>query len=256
MTEPEIEIMPSEELGEDKRFKKLPNYEILFKPPFTMCILGGIGAGKTSFAWSMMNKMYKNYFDELVVVSGTIDSKKTWEGVNQRLVLYLDNFDDDAMMDYIKELEKTQEERKAKGKFPLRCALLLDDIVFEGFNRNRVGTLEKLLMTCRHYNISVVLLLQHTKMISAAMRAQIFHFIVFRLSALDLEKFSIEHSNLLNNNEFKEMYYDIQKQGKHEFLIVDYKKTMENRFSHRFTKPIDISLYKTTGNQFKKISND
>jgi hypothetical protein len=160
------------------------------------------------------------------------------------LALFLNDFDDDAMMDYIKDLEKTQEERKAKGKFPLRVCILLDDIVFEGFNRNRVGTLEKLLMVTRHYNITVILLLQHTKMISAAMRNQIFHWIVFRLTAVDLEKFSVEHSNLLNKDEFKEMYNDVQKKGKHEFLIVDYKKDMMNRFSHRFTTPIDISQYK------------
>jgi len=241
--EPYIEVMPSEEYGVDKRFLKLPDNEILFKPPFTMAAIGTIGAGKTSFAYTLMNKLYKNYFDELVVVCGTIDSKSAWEKVNQRAVLFLNNFDDEAMMDYIKELEKTQEERKEKGKFPLRVCLLLDDIVFEGFNRNRVGVLEKLLMTCRHYNISVILLLQHTKMISAAMRNQIFHWIVFRLTAVDLEKFATEHSNLLNQKQFIEMYNDVQMKGKHEFLIVDYKKDVANRFSHRFTSPINISEY-------------
>ena len=243
MAEPKIEIMPSEEYGVDKRFLKLPDNEILFKPPFTMACIGTIGAGKTSFAYTLMNKLYKNYFDELVVVCGTIDSKSTWEKVNQRTVLFLNSFDDEAMMEYIKDLEKVQEERKEKGKFPLRVCLLLDDIVFEGFNRNRVGTLEKLLMTCRHYNISVILLLQHTKMISAAMRNQIFHWIVFRLTAVDLEKFAVEHSNLLNQKQFIEMYNDIQLKGKHEFLIVDYKKDVANRFSHRFTTPINISEY-------------
>jgi len=243
MAEPKIEIMPSEEYGVDKRFLKLPDHEILFKPPFTMACIGTIGAGKTSFAYTLMNKLYKNYFDELVVVCGTIDSKKTWENVNQRTVLFLNSFDDEAMMEYIKDLEKVQEERKEKGKFPLRCCLLLDDIVFEGFNRNRVGTLEKLLMTCRHYNISVILLLQHTKMISAAMRNQIFHWIVFRLTAVDLEKLAVEHSNLLNQKQFIEMYNDIQMKGKHEFLIVDYKKDAADRFSYRFTTPINISEY-------------
>ena len=241
--EPEIDVMPSENYGVDKRFLKLPNNEILFKPPFTMACIGAIGAGKTSFAYTLMNKLYKNYFDELVVVCGTIDSKKTWENVNQRLVLFLDNFDDEAMMDYIKDLEKTQEERKEKGKFPLRVCLLLDDVVFEGFNRNRVGTLEKLLMTCRHYNITVILLLQHTKMISAAMRNQIFHWVVFRLTAVDLDKFAEEHSNLLTQKEFKEMYNDIQKKGKHEFLVVNYKKDVAERFSHRFLGAIDITTY-------------
>ena len=243
MTEPKIEIMPSEEYGVDKRFLKLPDNEILFKPPFTMCCVGSIGTGKSSFAYTLMNKLYKNYFDEFVVICGTIDSKATWEKVNQRTVLFLNAFDDDAMMEYIKDLEKVQEERKEKGKFPLRVCLLLDDIVFEGFNRNRVGTLEKLLMVTRHYNITVILLLHHTKMISAAMRNQIFYWIVFRLTAVDLEKFAVEHSNLLNQKQFIEMYNDIQKKGKHEFLIVDYKKDMMNRFSHRFTTPINISEY-------------
>ena len=242
--EPEIEIMPSENYGEDKRFLKLPNHEILFKPPFTMACVGSIGAGKTSFAWTLINKLYKNYFSEFIVVSGTIDSKDAWEKVNQKTVLFLNDFDDEAMMDYIRDLEKTQEERKANGKSRIRSCLLLDDIIFDGFSARRVGTLEKLLMTCRHYNISVILLLQHTKMISAAMRNQIFYWIVFRLTALDLEKFATEHSNLLTKDEFKEMYNDIQKKGKHEFLIVDYKKDMINRFSHRFTTPIDISQYK------------
>ena len=243
MTEPKIEIMPSEEYGVDKRFLKLPDNEILFKPPFTMCCVGSIGTGKSSFAYTLMNKLYKNYFDEFVVICGTIDSKATWEKINQRTVLFLNAFDDDAMMEYIKDLEKTQEERKEKGKFPLRVCILLDDIVFEGFNRNRVGTLEKLLMVTRHYNITVILLLQHTKMISAAMRNQIFYWIVFRLTAVDLEKFAVEHSNLLNQKQFINMYNDVQMKGKHEFLIVDYKKPIQDRFSHRFTTPINISEY-------------
>ena len=243
MTEPKIEIMPSEEYGVDKRFLKLPDNEILFKPPFTMCCVGSIGTGKSSFAYTLMNKLYKNYFDEFVVICGTIDSKATWEKINQRTVLFLNAFDDDAMMEYIKDLEKVQEERKEKGKFPLRVCLLLDDIVFEGFNRNRVGTLEKLLMVTRHYNITVILLLQHTKMISAAMRNQIFYWIVFRLTAVDLEKFAVEHSNLLNQKQFINMYNDVQMKGKHEFLIVDYKKPIQDRFSHRFTTPINISEY-------------
>ena len=80
-------------------------------------------------------------------------------------------------------------------------------------------------------------------MISAAMRNQIYHWIVFRLTAVDLEKFAVEHSNLLNQKQFIEMYNDIQMKGKHEFLIVDYKKDVTNRFSHRFTTPINISEY-------------
>jgi hypothetical protein len=114
----------------------------------------------------------------------------------------------------------------------------------EGFNKHRIGTLENLIMTCRHYNITIVLALQHSKQVSSAMRNQIFYWIIFRLTQNDLDKIAMEHSNLLSTDQFINMYNDIQKQGKHEFLIVDYKKDIQNRFSHRFTNQINIEDYR------------
>lgn len=247
MQEPSIEPIPSEDLGEDKRFKKLPDHELLFPPPFTMCTLGAIGSGKTSFVYTLVNKLYKNYFDECVIICGTIDSKESWEKVNQKNVLFLNVFDDKAFKDYINEIEETNEERKKKNKFPLRVLLVLDDIVMEGFNRQRAGTLESLLMTCRHYFISVVFCLQHSKQISAAMRNQIFYWVILRLTANDLEKVADEHSNLLTSKNFIKMYNEYQQKGKHEFIIINYKRPMMERFQHRFTKIINIKKYLTAG---------
>ncbi len=241
--EPLIEPIPSEILPPDKRFEKLPNKDMLFPPPFTMCVLGAIGGGKTSFTYTLINKLYKNYFDEAVIVCATIDSKESWEKVNQRNVLFLNVFDDEAFNNYIMELEEEQEKRKAKGKFPLRVVLVLDDLVMEGFNKNRAGTLEKLLMTCRHYFISVILCLQHSKQISAAMRNQIYYWVLLRLTAIDLHKIAEEHSNLLGKEQFINMYNDVQSKGKFEFLIINYKRPMRERFQHRFTKTINISKY-------------
>lgn len=245
MCEPIIEPIPSEDLGEDKRFKKLPQHELLFPPPFTMCAIGAIGSGKTSFVYTLVNKLYKNYFDECVVICHTIDSKDSWEKVHQKNVLFLNVFDDKAFQEYIDEIEETNEERKSKGKFPLRVLLVLDDIVMEGFNKNRAGTLERLLMTCRHYFISVVFCLQHSKQISAAMRNQIFYWVILRLTANDLEKVAEEHSNLLTTKQFIKMYNEYQQKGKHEFIIINYKRPMMERFQHRFTKIINLKKYLT-----------
>ena len=146
MSEPTIDVMPSEIIGIDKRFVKLPNNEVLFKPPFTLCTIGAIGSGKTSFLYSLVNSMYKKYYDEVIIFCGTLDSKAAWEGINQRNVLFSSTFDDEIIMNYIKEIERVQEERKKKNKYPLRILMLLDDVVFEGYNKNRAGTLEKLCM--------------------------------------------------------------------------------------------------------------
>jgi len=241
--EPEIRPIPSEDIGEDKRFLKLKHHEILFKPPFTCATIGSIGTGKSSFAYSLVNDLYSNYFDEVVVLCSTVDSKSSWENVKQKRVVFLDQYDETSFHTYIKQLEEDQEARKKKGKFPIRVLLVMDDIVFENFNKNKSGVLERLMMTCRHYFVSILLMLQHSKQISPAMRNQIMFWVLFRLTTNDLKKVSSEHGNLLTNDEFEHMYHDVQQKGKHEFLIINYKKPMNERFSHRFTQTIDQSKY-------------
>jgi len=242
--EPEILPIPSEELPEDKKFKKLAHSSVLFKPPFTAVVCGAIGSGKSSFGFSLLDKHYKNYFDEVVVLCGTIDSKPSWEGMKQKKIVFLNAFDESDFKNYISQLEADQEERKAKGKFPIRVCLVMDDVVFDGFNKNRAGMLEKLMMTCRHYFISIILMLQHTKQVSPAMRNQIMYWILFRLTANDARKVANEHGNFLTDDEFLAMYQNIMAKGKHEFLIIDYKAPMEERFRHRFTKILKLSTDK------------
>ena len=242
--EPVISPIPSEDIGIDKRFLKLKHHDVLMKPPFTCAVIGAISAGKTSFGYTAMNDLYANYFDEVVVICGTIDSKDSWEKIKQRNVVFLNSFHDEAFQEYLHDIEKVQEERKEKGKYPLRIALILDDIVFEGMNKHRQGLIDKLFMTCRHFNISIIIMLQHSKQISAGMRNQIMYWILFRVTANDLEKISSEHGNLLNDKQFQNMYNDIQKKGKYEFIMIDYKSPLETRFRHRFYTIIDQEKYK------------
>ena len=240
--EPEINPILSELLPPDKRFAKLKNNKVLFKPPFTMAVLGAIGSGKSSFTYSLINDHYKGYYDEVVIICGTIDSKSSWENINQKRVVFLDGFDEESFTEYIAKLQDDQEERKAKGKFPIRVLLILDDCVFDNFNKNK-GVLEKLFMTCRHFFISIILCLQHSKMVLPAIRNQIFYWVLFRLTTNDQKKVAVEHSNLLNTDQFEKMYLDVMKKGKHEFLVIDYKEPLETRFKHRFTTTIDLEDY-------------
>jgi len=234
--EPEIHPIPSENIGEDKKFDKLPHKDVLFKPPFTCAVIGAIGSGKSSFGFSLLDKHYKNYYDEVVVLCGTIDSKESWENIHQKNVLFLNAFEENAFEEYLDNLEADQEERKKKGKYPFRCCLVMDDIVFQGFNKHKAGTLDRLFMTCRHFNITVIIMLQHSKQISASMRNQIMYWVLFRMTQNDMEKIADEHSNFLTSDQFKSLYQSIIAKGRHEFMIIDYKAPFENRFRHRFTK--------------------
>lgn len=209
-----------------------------------MCVLGAIGSGKSSFGYSLLNTHYANYFDEVIVLCGTMDSKSSWESLKQKKVVFMNEYNEQGIQKYLDQLEEDQEERKKKGKFPIRVALVMDDVVFQNLNKNRVGTIERLMMICRHLNVSIILMLQHSKQVSPAMRNQIMYWIIFRLTQNDLEKIAAEHGNLLSKDGFIQMYSDVMTQGKHEFMIINYKKPMNERFSHRFTTPIDQEKYK------------
>ena len=241
--EPIIKPIPSEILPPDKRFLKLKNNKVLFAPPFTCAVVGAICAGKSSFAYSLLNDHYKNYFDELIVLCGTIDSKSSWENINQKKVIFLNALDEPSFQEYLQQLEEDQEERKAKGKFPIRVCLVMDDIIFDGLNKNKAGVIEKLFYACRHYFISIILLLQQSKQVSPGIRNQIMAWVLYRMTANDQKKVSVEHSNLLTTDQFENMYNDVMKQGKHEFLIIDYKAPIEDRFRHKFSNVIDIAKY-------------
>jgi hypothetical protein len=77
------------------------------------------------------------------------------------------------------------------------------------------------------------------------MRNQIFYFVLLRLTANDLHKVADEHSNLLTSKNFMKMYNEYQQKGPHEFIIINYKRPMIQRFQHRFTKIINIKKYLT-----------
>lgn len=211
-----------------------------------MCVLGAIGSGKSSYGYSLLNTHYARYFDEVIVLCGTIDSKSSWESLNQKKVVFMNEYDEKSFQDYLDQLEEDQEDRKRKGKFPVRVALVMDDVVFQNLSKNRVGTIERLMMITRHLNVSIILMLQHSKQVSPAMRNNIMYWVLFRLTQNDLEKVASEHGNLLSKDQFINMYADCMKEGKHEFMIINYRKPMHERFSHRFTRIIDQENYKSS----------
>ena len=114
--EPEIRPIPSEDIGIDKRFLKLKHSDVLMKPPFVCAIIGGAGSGKTSFGYTALNDLYAKYYDEVVVISGTYEGQEHWENVNQKNVVFLKSFNDEAYKEYLEGIVEENEKRKKKGK--------------------------------------------------------------------------------------------------------------------------------------------
>lgn len=240
MSEPPIKPIPSEDRGVDKKFLKLKHHKVLFKPPFTVSVNGQIGSGKTSWAWSMLNDHYKKYFDEVIVYCGTMDSKKHWESLPHKNVAVLHEWCPASFDAYTKQLEEDQMKREEKGKRMLNICILFDDMAAEGIQKHYGGKhspLERLMLICRHLNVSVIILTQDAKLCqNPAMRNNAMYHVLYRVQRNDLEKIAKNHCGELTPEEFMRMYYHILDSAPYQFLLIDYKAPVERRFRHNFTK--------------------
>lgn len=237
--EPEIDVMPSEDRGVDKKFLALPYAKILPKPPFTMRVLGTIGAGKTSFIWTLVNKLYKNYWDEVIVYQGSQDSIKFWPKIPQKNVVVLTDWDGDEFDAYFKKLEKDQVERFSKGKRLLNVAIVFDDMIAARCDRVSAGgksVLQDLIARCRHPNVSVIIGTQDSKVgTPPGCRNQMMYNVVFRMQSNDLKKVAEDSCGCLDPKEFMRVYWKEVGFKPHSFLLIDFKAPLQDQIRRGFS---------------------
>ena len=237
--EPTIDVMPSEDRGDDKKFQKLPYAKILPKPPFTMRVLGTIGAGKTSFIWTMVNKLYKNYWDEVIVYQGSQDSVKFWPRIPQKNVVVLTDWDGDEFDAYFKKLERDQVERFSKGKRLLNVAIVFDDMIAARCDRVSAGgksVLQDLIARCRHPNVSVIIGTQDSKVgTPPGCRNQMMYNVIFRMQTNDLRKVAEDSCGCLDPKEFMRVYWKEVGFKPHAFLLIDFKAPLQDQIRRGFS---------------------
>jgi hypothetical protein len=237
--EPTIDVMPSEDRGEDRKFKSLPYAAVLPKPPFTMRILGTIGAGKTSFIWTMVNKLYKNYFDEVIVYQGSQDSIKFWPRIPQKNVIVLTEWDGDQFDNYFKTLEKHQVERMEKGLRLLNVLIVFDDMIAARCDKVSAGgksVLQDLIARCRHPNVSVMIGTQDSKVgTPPGCRNQMMYNVIFRMQTNDLKKLAEDSCGCLDPKEFMRVYWKEVGFKPHAFLLIDFKAPLQDQIRRGFS---------------------
>jgi hypothetical protein len=238
-SEPTIDVMPSEDRGEDRKFLALPYAKVLPKPPFTMRVLGTIGAGKTSFIWTIVNKLYKNYWDEVIVYQGSQDSVKFWPRIPQKNVVVLTDWDGDQFNDYFKALEKHQVERQEKGLRLLNVLIVFDDMIAARCDRVSAGgksVLQDLIARCRHPNVSVIIGTQDSKVgTPPGCRNQMMYNVIFRMQSNDLKKVAEDSCGCLDPKEFMRVYWKEVGFKPHAFLLVDFKAPLQDQIRRGFS---------------------
>jgi len=230
-------LIPSEDRPEDKRFFKLKHSKVIPKPPFTMLIVAPIGQGKSSLTYSMLDKWYGAYFDELVVYNGTMDSNDAWLNLPAKEVILLNEWDEEEFFRYVKALEVSQLKRIQEGKPPVNVGILFDDMVTDHiFSRGRSTALDQFIIKIRHIPASLIMTTQSYKLISSTSRRNMTHLCILAVNQDEIEKIAEEHSGLMTRDEFVKMYKSIITKQPRNYLVVDYRAPVPERFKERFEK--------------------
>jgi hypothetical protein len=245
-----IDVIPSEDRGEDTRFSALPYNKFIPKPPFTALMLGIIGSGKSSLIYTMLNNWYKNYYDEVIIYSGVIDANESYANVKQKKVLVLNEWNEADFLDYFKKLEADQMKRKAEKKPLLNVCIVMDDMITQNIlSRGRSTSLERFVTTLRHFNASLLMSSQSYKLLSRTARMNMLYLIIMSVNDNELGIIAEEHSGLLSPRQFSMLYKKNMLDKKYVPFIIDYKAPPNTRFRVGFENVITIdssSLVPTT----------
>ena len=228
-----VRPIPSQNTGQrDVRFERLvekegENGKFLPIPPFSMNVVGRIGSGKTSFVYSLLDTWFENYWDVLVVYTGTKDSNDNWKDLHQREVVVRNHWDADEFRDWIRAIEEEQMDREHKGKIKRRYCVVLDDMIARNILKPNTGTLlEDVLLNLRHYNLTVLITTQSYKKLSKTARINALYQAIFEVHKVEIEGFAAEASQRLDKDVVIALYNYVMSAGPVDgdmkpFMIVD-----------------------------------
>lgn len=246
-----VDVIPSENRPKDKRMEQI-SYEELPRLPALCMLVGSAGAGKSSILYSLLSQGWtygpkkKSIFDEASIFLGTMDSIDTFKKLKIKNLVVLTEFVPEPFSEYMEDLEKHQMERLEKNKHMLNALIVFDDFVAKGLMNHYGGQsspLERLCVTSRHYNCSILFCTQVYKnsgFSNPTVRNQINVWIIGRCSLPELRKVAEDHCNYLTPKQFIAVYNKIMLKSKYNFLVINYQKPYGERITEQFSTPIEI----------------
>jgi GTPase SAR1 family protein len=243
-----IEVIPSEHKIKDKRLEKMKYKHTLPPHPANICILGRCGSGKSCCLYSMLKHGYvddkgKSIFDEMIVYLGTLDAVSSFKNLPCKNIVILHEFNADEFEAYLDDLKDHQMERLEKKKANMNIAIVFDDFIGQALlkpgKNGKSSPLERLMLTSRHEcNASIFFCSQTYKnngFASPTIRNNITHWIIYPMGKHEMEKIAEEHSGAMSKDEFQ-AWYDKCMKTKHNFIMINYKKPEDERYTEKFTK--------------------
>lgn len=149
-----------------------------------MLLLGGTCSGKTNFMRFLWFNKLKYMYDFGIVICGTNDLHNAYdEFVEPEYIHEIQHKDD---FEPIEKLFTLCKQYKKDGR-NFQSFILLDDML--GTINFKNDTFVKIIATCRHYNISVFILMQQLSyFLPSGVRENIKYYCIFKIRDRTLEK--------------------------------------------------------------------
>lgn len=228
------------------------NYQGLPKLPANMMILGQCGSGKSSILWSLLTEGYTygkkktSIFDEGIVYLGTQDAVEAFKKLPIKNHIVLHDFDPDDFEEYLDDLKKHQIEKLGRNKAPMNTICIFDDFVGQNLmkhNRGKASPLERLALTSRHEcNASLVFCSQvyrNSGFAHPVVRNNITTYILSQMSRPEIQKIAEELSGDMTPDEFIQIYDKIMAKRRYNFMVMDTRRPLDQRWTERFHLPIE-----------------
>lgn len=220
---------------------------ILPKFPFSMMISGRSGSGKTNVLLNILTKdnMYNKYFHYTVVYSPTAGK---YDDMYKILKLPEENFKNDFSPEDLNNLIESRKNLIDKKGIEWvvknsRVLIILDDVIA---NRDFLNSPEALKMfsLLRHYQVSIIVLMQSYNKLPRALRINSNATIVFPSTQSEVEVLldEITPSGLSKKQFTKVIEYCTD--GRYDFLYINNHAEPDKRIRKNFDEVIDIKKYK------------
>jgi hypothetical protein len=232
--------------------------------------LGKCGSGKSSILWTILTKGYvygkskKSIFDEALIYLGTLDAKESFNRLPIKNKLILEEYEPADFEEYQDDLKAHQMEKLEKNKPPLNTIIVFDDFVGAGLMKkprpNVAPPIEKLALTSRHEaNCTLVFCSQVYKnsgFSAPSVRNNITTFVISAMSRPELLKIAEELSEDYDPDEWIEIYDRIMLKKPYNFVVMDRRRPMGQRWTERFSIPFPPARRTQALRQSMNMSNE